>query len=129
MAEFKYQLESALTLERNLFGFAIHSRPANAAVMVTMLTEEDFVGALHKAAFRAIRALVLRNELPLDYGGVIAELQRQAVFESFDHAHSFVCSLGEDVGCGRTMISRSEQIIRLAQERRRRQALERALQK
>lgn len=84
------------TLERFRLGEAITDLSGYmAADMVVAFKEENFTNPLHRATFRAIRALRTRGARDLDVGMVIGEMQHQGTFSEFPNATSYVCSLTE----------------------------------
>jgi DnaB helicase-like protein len=84
------------TLERFRLAEAIvDQRGWTAGELVATFAESDFQSPLHRAVYKAIRALIGRGGRDLDVGLVVAEMQSQGTFEQFANAMSYVCSLTE----------------------------------
>ena len=72
-----------------------HSRGGSGRAVTVAFRPEWFRSPLHRAVFRAIKALVGRGARDLDVGMVIAELQSQGTFNEFTGAYTSVCVLTE----------------------------------
>jgi replicative DNA helicase len=116
-------LEVLLARERAVLGAAIlDSSGGQADVLCGKLAEDDFTSALHRSVFRAIAALVRRNELPLEYVSVCAEMLQQGTFKSYENGYTLVSSLGEGVLLAKSMRQRLALLKAAATEYRARKA-------
>lgn len=113
------QLEATFTTEKDCLGAAILERSGRQArILVTTLREDDFLSSLHRGVFRAIKQLVRRDDLPLSYNSIIAQLQMTGVFESYSNCYSYIAGLAEGCVLSRPMTKRTQLLRQLAAERR-----------
>jgi replicative DNA helicase len=112
-------LEATLARERSLLGLSIVDRSGKSAgIMLAYLDEQDFVAALHKAVYRAVRCLIGRNE-PLCYNSICIEMICQRTFEMFENARNLIASLGEGICAAYPMTRLAKAVRQAAAERRR----------
>lgn len=104
------------TLERYRLGDAITDPTGYMAADLTVAFQAEwFRNPLHRAVFRAIKALVGRGARDLDEGLVIAELQHQGTYEQFANAASYICSITDGAV---PPPSRQSRLFRLEEMRR-----------
>jgi len=104
---FPSNLDAILTLEAGALGAAIlDSTARQARILAEFVREDDWVSPLSRAVFKAIRQLVSRDVLPLDYASIIAEMMEQGTFQSYTNGYSLISSLGEGVVLARPMTRR-----------------------
>ncbi len=107
-------IEVPLAYERGVVAAAILDPTGRQAkILCQHVHSAEWVSSLHRAVFQAINALVERDQLPLEYNSVIAEMMRQGTFQSYTNGYSFVSSLGEGIVLALPMTKR---ILRLREE-------------
>ena len=99
--------EAILTLERGALGAAIlDTSGRQAEILCEFVREDDWQSSLHRSAFRAIRELIKRGSVPLDYCAVCAELIQQGVYQTYTNCILLIVSLGDGVVLARPMTRR-----------------------
>ena len=112
-------LEAVLTLERSALGAAILDTSGHQARIITeFVGERDWISPLNRSAFVAIRTLVARDCLPLEYNTVIGELQSMGVLEQYANGWSLVTSLTDGCVIEIPMTKRIRELRRLWAERK-----------
>jgi hypothetical protein len=104
-------LEATLTAERSALGACILDMSGRQARILTeFVGERDWISSLNRAVFVAIRSLVARDCLPLDYNNIIGELQRTGVFEQYASGWRLISSLGEGIVLSKPMTKRINEL-------------------
>lgn len=104
-------IEAVLALERGALGAAIlDTSGRQAEILCEFVCEDDWQSSLHRAVFRAIRELVRRGSVPLDYCAICAELIREGVYQSYTNCVLLIVTLGEGVVLARPMAKRIQEL-------------------
>ena len=119
VAQHVHLVESILSSERGALGAAVLDvTSSQTRILAEFVEPDDWVSSLHASVFAAIRRLIARDALPLEYGSVISELQAMGVLESYSNGYSLICSLGEGVVLSRPMTRRIHELRRLWKQRK-----------
>jgi hypothetical protein len=112
-------VDALLALEAGVLGAAILDVTGRQAKILTdYVSECDWVSPLYRAIFAAIRSLLQRDCVPLEYLSVCTELQAMGTFQSYNNAYSLVSSIGEGVVLARPMTKRIADLRRLWKQRK-----------
>jgi hypothetical protein len=102
-----FSVDAILTLEAGALGAAIlEPSGQQARILAEFVQPDNWISSLHRSVAEAIRRLVARECLPLEYASVIGELQGMGVLQSYTNGWALISSLGEGVVWARPMTRR-----------------------
>lgn len=119
--------EAQLSRERAALGAAILDVTGKqAGMLVAMLREDDFASSLNRSCFVAMRRLIGRNVIPLDYNCVVSELQDLGIFEQYENGIAYVAGLGDGIVTAQPMLRRLTELREVVRRRKLAERIERA---
>jgi hypothetical protein len=100
-------IDAILATERGALGAAIlETSGRQAAILCEYVREDEWKSSLHRSVFRAIRALLAKSSVPLDYCAICSELIQQGVYQSYTNCVLLICTLGEGIVLSKPMTKR-----------------------
>ena len=95
-----------IAAEQGALGAAIADGSKQAEILAEFVSESDWTLPLHRSVFRAIREMIHKGNVPLDYNGVCVELMRAGVYQTYTNCVLLIVSLCEGIVLSRPMTRR-----------------------